>query len=243
MIPVPESVTTVYVGATPALRHFDQPLLQHLAKGCRVASWYYAQGLDEPACIDTAVRLLRDSLQGRSRHLVGHGLGGVIALRLAQAYPDLVQSLVLLSVGAQVFLTWHTHFYVQRHLLALSREHQMARLLRSLFGTLPNPAPSCVVQALLHDLDHSPHPHSLWQLHGAEPKGVEMPLLVCGGTCDPIVDAQALQAWQALSKSSDRLWLCPEGYHFFHYHFAKAVAQHMIHFYRSDVPAALAYSL
>lgn len=223
--------TTVYIGATPALRRFDLPLLRHLAQDRDVASWYYSQNADEPACLDTAVNLLVMAMAGQPRHLIGHGLGGVIALSLAQRCPQLVRSLVLLGVGTQPALTWHAHFYVQRHLLPISREQAMARLLQTLFG--PQRLPLCTVKALLDDLDQSPQPHSLVQLRGLPLADVSQPLLACGGDRDRIIGLEALEAWE----TQGQLWLCPGGYHFFHYTAAEAVAAQISHFWTRSIPA------
>ncbi len=172
-------------------------------------------------------------MEGQPRHLIGHGLGGVIALYLAQQFPHLVQSLVLLGVGIQPALTWHAHFYVQRHLLPISREQSMARLLQSLFG--PQRLPLCTVKALLNDLDQSPQPHSLLQLRGLPPADVPQPLLACGGDRDQIVGREALEAWE----TQGHLWLCPGGYHFFHYTAAEVVAAQINRFWASLAPAHL----
>ena len=55
---------------------------------------------DEPYGIDELAQDAADVLDGRSAHVVALSMGGYVALTLALARPELVQSLVLIGTGA-----------------------------------------------------------------------------------------------------------------------------------------------
>lgn len=225
----------LWLSCSPSLKRFDQPLLWHLAKQFTVAQWAYAQTLDEASSLSTAIVLLHDYLKHRRQpiHLIGHGMGGVIGLLYARQHPERVRSLTLLAVSAQPAATWHAHYYVQRQLLPCGRQQLLAQTARSLFGSpLPASARDLAI-ALAKDLETSPTPHSLLQLGSLPKGGVAMPMLVCGSQTDPIVHPTAIEDWQCFLKSSDRLWQCDQGHHFFHYFHADRVGAEVLNFHQS----------
>jgi len=228
------SFDLLWLNASPSLKHFDQPLLQCLANHLTVAQWEYQQSQDEASALDQAVVLLHDYLKGQPRplHLGGHGMSGVLGLTYARRYPERVRSLTLLAVAAQPAVTWQTHYYVQRQLIACSRQQLLACTTRSLFGRQLPYAVKALVTSLSRDLEESPSPHSLFKLATLPKGGVAMPLLVCGSKNDPVVHPPVLQEWLSYFKSDDTLWQCPDGHHFFHYFQPQLVGEQMLRFWR-----------
>lgn len=228
----------LWLSASPSLKHFDQPLLRYLSSQLVVARWEYSQDKDEASSLETAIVLLHDYLKGCKRpvHLAGHGISGVLGLMYARRFPEQVRSLTLLSVAAQPSITWQAHYYVQRQLIACSRQQLLACIIRSLFGCqLPNRFPYGIkdlVVSLQRDLEEAPSPHSLFKLAHLPRGGVTMPLMVCGSKTDPVVHPPALQEWLTCFKSDDTLWQCPDGRHFFHYFYPQLVGEQILRFWR-----------
>lgn len=231
---MPLPIDVLWLNASSGLKHFDQPLLQLLAPHLAVAQWEYKQSQDEASSLDQAVTLLHNYLNGLQHpvHLVGHGIYGVLGLIYARRYPEWVRSLTLLAVAAQPAATWHAHYYVQRQLIACSRQQLLACTARSLFGRQSPHAAKALVASLSHDLEEAPSPHSLFKLATLPKGGVTMPLLVCGSKNDPIVHSLTLQEWLAYFKANDILWQCPDGYHFFHYFQPQLVSEQLLRFWR-----------
>lgn len=235
----------LWVAVSPSLGVFDRPLLRQLAYRATLAQWQYEQDMDESCAIEQAVALLGDYLQGRDRqglppiHLVGHGLGGVVALLCARRHAKLVRSLTLLAVAEQPAVTWHAHYYVQRHLLPYSQTRLLAQMAGSLFRPgCPCPAPR-LVQALQRDLEQAPLLHSACHLESLPQGGVALPLMVCGAEDDAVVHPAALQAWSRWLKLGDRPLLFPQGGHFFHYTQAAPLARKIHSFWKSQsIPEA-----
>lgn len=228
----------LWVSLSPNLSVFDQPLLRDLAKRGSVSQWQYTQEADEACAIDRVLTLLHDYLKSRAQpvHLLGHGLSGAIALLYTRLHPERVRSLTLLGVAEQPAVTWHAHYYVQRHLLPCSQNCVLAQLARSLFnGKRPYPA-AALVQILAKDLARSPLLHSLCQIESLPQGGVQVPLMVCGATQDAIVHPPALLEWQRWLKPGDRQWLCEQGGHFFHYFQPQQVGREVGRFWRSPAP-------
>jgi len=61
---------------------------------------------------------------------------------------------------------------------------------------------------------------------------VPVPLLICGGQEDPIVDPVQLHSWYPWFKPGDRLWLCPNGRHFFYATHPTATAAEILDFWQ-----------
>lgn len=232
----------LWLNVSPTLRFLDQPLLNYLAQYTRIGQWEYCQGWDEASSLNSAIVLLHDYLKSRHRpiHLVGHGMGGVLALTYARRYPQRVASLSLLSVAAQPALTWHTHYYVQRHLIpCLSKAQLLARLSYSLLGSSSHSFLKALIKALDQDLTLCPHPHSLFRLSHLPKAEVAMPLLVCGCQTDPIVHA-SLYEWHTYFKPEDQLWQCADGRHFFHFSNPELVGSQLVRFWQqAKMPLSL----
>lgn len=261
---VPPNV--LWLSVSPHLKGFDQRLLAQLVKTATVRRWDYCQTADEPCCTDSVIDSLHEYLseraaleksweeksweekgrQGQARaskvHLLGHGVSGVIGMLYARRYPQYVASLTLLSVGSLPALTWQAHYYALRQHLPCSRERVLAQMTQLLFGDQPCRFSRALAELLARDLDNSLTLHSLAHHTHIEPNRVEVPLLICNGAADAIMQSQkepCWDKWMHLSNGADQsdqathphhgpqlfdLWHCPQGNHFFHFHHPQAVA-------------------
>lgn len=233
----------LWLSVSPYLKCFDRRLLSRLVKIAPVRQWEYSQTVDEPCSVDAVVAALHDYVSDRAAlerrsgnahykvHLLGHGVSGVVALLYARRHPEYVGSLTLLSVNARPAVNWQAHYYALRQLLPCSREIVLAQMSKTLFGHQPARFYKALAHLLAKDLDSNLTLHSLAN-HTEVPKGsTEVPLLVCNGEYDAIVCSQKQALWQDVMKPGDRLWQCPKGNHFFHFHHAqetaKVIAEHI----------------
>jgi pimeloyl-ACP methyl ester carboxylesterase len=104
----------------------------------------------------------------------------------------------------------------------------------SLFSATPAHLVNAFVKALERDLEESPNGHSLFRLTNLTKGGIAAPLLVGGSYTDPIVSPEMLSEWQSYLKSSDAMWLHPNGHHFFHYFHPQAVSDRIQSFWQSS---------
>lgn len=225
----------IWVSGSPSLRCLSTPLIHELRKHINISGWEYIQSLDEPASMDTAVELLHIYLKNKDYqgHLIGHGIGGTIALMLARKYPSFVKSLTLLSVAAQPAKTWHVNYYQQREVYTLSKPEALLNTLHNVFR---DKYPCCLrnlVDNFYRDLDNLPLTHSLLNIQKLPLEGVSTPLMVCGGQIDMILGYPDLYEWKKYLKPKDILWKCPQGGHFFHYFYPKIVTHEILHFWKS----------
>ncbi|MBE9179070.1 alpha/beta hydrolase [Oculatella sp. LEGE 06141] len=223
----------LWLNTSPSLKCFERPVLNVLSKHYSTYRWDYEQTPDEASCLEIALVLLHDYLkQGdRSVHLVGHGTAGVLGLLYARRYPERVKSLSLLSVGAHPAIDWHAHYYAQRQLLPCSRELILAQMARMLFGSQNQVMTRCLVQRLADDLDQSLSLHTLFKRTSLEPGGAPVPVLVCAGEHDAVVNPNEFYHWQHWLKHGDSLWQCPNGRHFFHYAHPDLLAEQLLQFW------------
>lgn len=236
----------LWLCANAYLRRFDQRLVERLAKHADIRCWNYAQTADEPCCLDTALELLHDYVTQQSHpiHLMGHSLGGVIGLLYASKYPDWVKSLTILSVGADPAISWHAHYYALRALLPCNRKIILEQMVRLLFGPQPPVRAKSIAKLLARVLDTELTPHSLTHRNALlTPNKLSVPLLVCHGAQDVIIDPNTQVQWKQWFKPGDCRWICPEGRHFFHYEYPQRSSQAILNFwqqmpYPSDVSLA-----
>lgn len=224
----------LWLNTSPSLQCFDRPLLNYLFKRISIARWEYCQTQDEASSLNVAGELLHEYLQSRTQpvHLIGHGTSGLLGLLYARQYPEKVKSLTLLSVGVHPAVDWQIHYYLHRRIL--SRSATLNAMAYNLFGYHNDCTIKAIMNILEQDLDCSVSPHSLFQQTSVLPGGVEVPLMVCGSRDDIIVDADMVQAWQPWLKESDRLWICPQGRHFFHFFNPQQVGQAILSFWQSQ---------
>jgi pimeloyl-ACP methyl ester carboxylesterase len=225
----------IWLSTSPSLQRFNQPLLRYLSQSVPTLQWEYHQTEDEPCCFNTALDLLHNYLKGCDCpiHLAGHGTGGLLGLLYARQYPEFVQSLSLLSVGVHPAVDWQAHYYVHRQLLSCSRDAILTQMVTHLFGQQKQFAVCKLRRLLKQDLDYSLSPHTLFKRVSVPSGNVPMPLMICGGEDDIVIDPNQLHGWRDHFKPSDRLWVCPDGSHFFHCFQPEAVGQKLLEFWAS----------
>jgi pimeloyl-ACP methyl ester carboxylesterase len=232
----------LWISSSPSLKPLHRRLLHDLAKTVEIEFWEYYQNLDEGSSIDTAVKLLRKHLiqSDRSIHLIGHGIGGTIALEYARRYPAQIASLVLLSVAVQPAINWQSYYYTQLRSLPSSRDCTLRSIAVNLFPYNCSSYINELIERLRQDLVESPSSHSLFQLNILPEGGVEMPLMICGGQDDPVITESALSGWIHYFKSSDTLWCACDGGHFFHHFYSELVSDRIQHFWQQLEPGLVA---
>jgi pimeloyl-ACP methyl ester carboxylesterase len=227
----------LWLSVSPSLKCFDRPLLQDLAQDVTVAHWEYLQTQDEPNSFEAAITLLHDYVKqvGGPLHLAGHGPSGLLGLLYAQRHPEQVRSLTICSVGVQPTLDWQAHYYVRRRLLPCSRHKILQQMVYDLFGCPPACTLKSLVNLLEQDLDRSLSLHNLFRQLNLPPIHVTVPLLVCGGVDDTVLDPNQLQGWQPhFRHPSSRLWICPGGRYFFHYFYPQQVSNEIRSFWQAQ---------
>jgi len=226
----------LWLSVSPHLKCFNRRLLSRLVKVAPVRQWEYYQSVDEPCCVDSTVTALHEYVSSRALlearsgnpnyqvHLLGHGVSGIVALLYARQHPERVASLTLLSVNAMPAVNWQAHYYAMRKFLPCSREVILTQMARMLFNEQPIRFSKALMQLLVKDLDSNLTFHSLAHNTQIPVGGTEVPLLVCNGENDAIVGDRGQTQWHEVMKTGDRLWHCPEGKHFFHFHHAESTA-------------------
>jgi pimeloyl-ACP methyl ester carboxylesterase len=106
----------------------------------------------------------------------------------------------------------------------------LTQMVFSLFGHQSRPLLRGWINLLEQDLLHSVSPHSLLKRVSLCPSSVAMPLLVCGGEADTVIDPTQIQGWQPWLKGSDRIASFP-GRHFFHAVHPHPVASQILSFW------------
>ena len=236
--PSPSTATqnpdAVWINVSPGFDRLDRKLLGCLASYREIAHWAYRQTPDEPGSLEIALTLLHDYLKGQNcpMDLMGHSTGGLLGLLYARRYPRRVKSLTLLSVGVNPLVDWQAHYYSRLEKMPCSRSRILTQMAYSLFGYQAKPLIRSWVKLLETDLNHSPSPHSLLKRCSLFPGGVPVPVLICGGQEDAVVDPAQIQGWCPWLKPEDRIWYCPEGRHFFHAAFPQPVARQILSFWQ-----------
>ena len=228
----------LWVSASPSLKYFHRPLLANLSTSIGVDVWEYCQTLDESNSIDRAVELLQTHLSRSSDpvHLIGHGIGGTIALMHARKYPDRVASLTLLSVAVRPGINWHSYYYDRLWSVSERRDRVLQAIASDLFPANCDRYINDLLARMERDLVESPSSHSLFRSSILPAGGVEMPLLVCSSQDDPVITAPAAYGWTNYLKSIDKIWHLSTGGHFFHYVRAELVSGHIQRFWQELEP-------
>ena len=225
----------LWIGTNPSLQCFHRRMLNVLDQKFPLKCWEYSQTPDEPGSLEIALALLHDFIQTSSQpiHLIGHGLGGVLALSYARRYPKQVASVVLISVAAQPMITWQSYYYQQLATIYCQRD----AVLRLVAGCLSGIRCPSYVQHLADRLDRdlleAPSNNSLIQQNlPLLPGSIPQPLMVCGAVDDPVLMGSIFSNWSHYLKPGDRLWHQPEGGHFFHHQYADEVGAKILNFWR-----------
>ncbi len=228
----------LWLNVSPALQRLDGKLLKCLARHYNLSHWSYRQTCDEPSSLEIALTLLQDYLKVKNRpiHLFGHGIGGLLGLLYARRFPGRVKSLTLISVGVNPMVDWQAHYYTRLEKLPCSRYQVLTQMAYSLFGYQAKPLIHGWINLLEADLASSPSPHSLLRRVSLFPGKVPVPLMVCGGQDDAIVDPTQIYGWRPWLKPEDRLWICRHGRYFFHHDFPQQVASQILSFWETTAP-------
>lgn len=240
------SANVLWLNVSSALQRFSQPLVKLLCTDHQVYEWAYSQSLDEPLSLDVAVDLLHDYLRSVSSqpvHLIGHSTSGVVGLIYARRYPQHVASLTLLSVGVNPSLDWQAHYYAQAQFMCCQRYQLLAQMVHNLFGRQPRSSILGLIRLLEQDLLTSLSPHTLASYRSVSPTAAPVPMLICGGSADVIIDTRLFTGWQPWLDTradddlpSDQIWLCPEGGHFFHFDQPELTCQIVSNFWAGIAP-------
>ncbi|WP_375473777.1 alpha/beta fold hydrolase [uncultured Nostoc sp.] len=222
----------LWLNTSPSLQYFAQPLLRYLSDLVTIQEWKYRQSQDEVSSLDAAVVLLHDYLKSSNRpiHLIGHSTGGLLGLLYSRRYPETVKALTLLAVGVDAAVDWQAHYYMHRQFL--SRQKLLTDMVYNLFGYQDERTLKSLTHLLEQDLDCSLSPHSLFERVSIKANGVPVPLMVCSGLNDIVVEPEALQGWRSHLKEGDRLWSCLEGGHFFHFSQYQLVGEQLLDFWK-----------
>lgn len=228
----------LWISASPSLKYFHRRLLNNLSKVIKIKLWEYYQTLDESSSIDGAVKLLHEYLSNSADpvHLIGHGIGGIIALGYARMYPSKVASLTLLSVAVRSEINWHLYYYDRLWSLPYSREHILKSVASELFPDSCARHVCDLVERMERDLVESPSNHSLFRANILPEGGVEMPLMICASQADPVITSSDAYGWTSYFKSVDTIWCIPTGGHFFHHIHAELVSDLIQDFWQNLEP-------
>jgi pimeloyl-ACP methyl ester carboxylesterase len=228
----------LWVSASPSLKYFHRRLLNSLSKVVEIELWEYYQTLDESSSIDSAIKLLHQYLSQSNCpvHLIGHGIGGIIALGYARKYSTQVESLTLLSVAVQPAIDWHSYYYTQLRSIPSSRECILRSTATNLFPDTCASHIHSLVERLNRDLVEAPSSHSLFRLEILAEGGVDMPLMICGSQDDPVISSHALSGWHSYLKLEDTLWRSATGGHFFHHFHSELVSCQIQQFWQELRP-------
>ncbi|BAZ11516.1 hypothetical protein NIES4071_33420 [Calothrix sp. NIES-4071] len=222
----------LWLTTSPSLGCFNQPLFEYLVPRVRVQEWKCYPNEDKGGCLDAAVSRLHHYLnyQSKKLHLIGHSTGGLLGLLYTCKYPETVESLTLLAVGADAAVDWQSIYY--EHIPFKNRASVLNSMAYNLFGYQDKYTVKKLEGILEQDLNNSLSPHSLYKKVSLRPTSVKVPLLICGSYDDIIVEPDMVRAWQPYLKPSDRLILCPEGKHFFHFFQPEFISTAMLNFWR-----------
>lgn len=155
-----------------------------------------------PALADAAGRLL-DRCGFPAAHLVGHSMGGMVALQFAAACPDRVRSLVLSGSSAAFGKSdgaWQAEFLAQR-LKPLDEGHGMKgiadQVVDGLLGERPDPAARAALVASMLAIPEPVYRAALKCLVTFDRRdalaGLKMPVLLIAGANDRIAPPELMR--------------------------------------------------
>ena len=235
----------LWVSASPSLKYFHRRLLNSLSKVVEIEFWEYYQTLDESSSIDGAIDLLQEYLSQSDVpvHLIGHGIGGVIALGYARKYPPKVTSLTLLSVAVQPGNNWHSYYYTQLQSFPCDRNYMLRSIAIDLFPGICSTHVRDLADRLERDLVEAPSNCSLFGIDTLPKCGVDMPVMVCASQDDPVITSPALYGWSHHFKNNDKIWRSATGGHFFHHFHSDLVSCQIQKFWQKLEPELVLHQL
>jgi pimeloyl-ACP methyl ester carboxylesterase len=232
----------LWIGTNPSLQCFHRRILSVLDQEFPLKCWEYSQTPDEPGSLEVALALLHDFVKTSDRpiHLIGHGLGGVLALSYARRYPGRVASVVLISVAAQPMITWQSYYYQQLATIYCRRDAVLQLVAGWISGIHCPRYVQHLADRLDRDLLEAPSSTSLLQRESLLSQGnIPQPLMVCSAVDDPVLMGSIFSNWSHYLKPGDRLWHQPNGGHFFHHQYADDVGLKVRDFWRQLISSKL----
>ena len=233
----------IWLNTNPYLRRFNLPVIQHLSNYVDIGHWEYQQTEDEGTSFAQGINLLEDYLSTikKPMHLVGHSTCGLLGLYYAYKYPQRVKSLTLLGVGVNPAIDWLSYYYLWRKDWDCSQEVVLAHLAKYLFGSQSHYYRKAFVAILEKAMFYSLSKHSLYKQYSYFhlPK-IECPLMIIGSVEDQIVPWSEIAKWKTKLKSTDMLWQCPTGEHFFHYFQPQLIGEKLLEFWSQKEQLILA---
>jgi pimeloyl-ACP methyl ester carboxylesterase len=232
----------LWISTSPSLQCFHRRMLGVLDQEFPLKYWEYSQTPDEPGSLKTALGLLHAFIETSDRpiHIIGHGLGGVLALNYARCYPGKVASVVLISVAAQPSITWQTYYYQQLSMIYCRRDVVLQLVAGWISGISCPRYVQHLAERLDRDLLEAPSDTSLLKKEVSVCQGrIPQPLLVCGAIDDPVLMGGIFSEWLHYLKNGDQFWHQPTGGHFFHHQHAEAMAIKVRDFWRQLTPQSL----
>ncbi len=225
----------LWISTSPSLQCFHRRLIGLLDQEFPLKYWEYSQTPDGPGSLAEALNLLHDFVQTSAQplHIIGHGLGGVLALHYARRYPGRVASVVLISVAAQPAITWQTYYYQQLSTICYQRDVVLQLVAGWISGIYCPRYVQNLANRLDQDLLAAPSDTSLLKRgHLFSQGGICPPLLVCGAVDDPVLMGSIFSEWQHYLKPGDQFWHQPTGGHFFHHDYAETMGTKVRDFWR-----------
>jgi pimeloyl-ACP methyl ester carboxylesterase len=232
----------LWISTSPSLQCFHRRILGVLDQEFPLKYWEYSQTPDEPGSLAAALSLLHEFVQTSDRplHIIGHGLGGVLALNYARCYPGRVASVVLISVAAQPSITWQTYYYQQLSNICCRRDAVLQLVAGWVSGITCPHYVRHLAERLDRDLLEAPSATSLLKKDTPFGQGtIVQPLLVCGAIDDPVLMGGIFSEWLHYLKNGDQFWHQPTGGHFFHHQHAETLGLKVRDFWRQITPQSL----
>jgi pimeloyl-ACP methyl ester carboxylesterase len=225
----------LWISTSTSFQCFHRRILGILDQEFPLKYWEYSQTPDGSSSLELALELLHEFIQTSDQplHIIGHGLGGVLALSYARRYPGRVASVVLISVAAQPSITWQTYYYQQLATICCRRDVVLQLVAGWLSGSSCPHYVQNLAARLDRDLLEAPSGTSLLKKDALAVQGaIVQPLLVCGAIDDPVTMGGILSEWRHYLKNGDQLCYQLTGGHFFHHQHAEILGIKVGDFWR-----------
>ena len=207
----------LWLDMQPSLFCFNKRAVQSLSQNRTVRRWSFQHDPDESCTQEIVEKMLHETISGSSEkfHLIGHGLSGVLACCFAAKYPQLIQSLTLLSVDTYTFNTWSSHYLKTRGQLCCDRLQILSHLSTLLFEPKDARVQLALPRLLAKCLDYEFIQGSLiTNDHLGNLKKPNVPLLVVNGNDDYVIDRNSKKRWEEVFSPGDFYKSIKGGRHF-----------------------------
>ena len=217
----------LWIDIQPTLYCLNKRVGQRLSRDIGVKRWSFQLDPDEFCMESTVHSMLKETLESMDEptHLIGHGLSGIFTCEFAQNYPELVESVTLLSVDTLSANQWSSHYLSMRQQLVCSRDQILKQLSSLLFQVKSSQVKAAFPRLLQACLDNELIQGSIVNLdHPGSLSSPKVPTLVINGHDDFVVDRKAQQRWEEQLKPGDCYHSLPGGRHFFQFSHAELTA-------------------